>query len=86
MKICLKDIAEASVSMLKVVTIYFSVTWFMCVGLASMIVLTGLTPSSPTMQIGAVVGILTLNIPVSLSSWYLLNTWCENVSKRKPKN
>jgi len=83
MKFDLKKIAEASVMLLKVFSIYLLVTWFFGVGLASMITLSKIFPETSTYQIGAVTGIITITLPILIISYWVLNEKLKKMDVKK---
>lgn len=73
MKFDLKILAEVSMGIVFSFSVYLGVLWFLAVGLASMITLTGIIPIDPTFQIGAVTGVLTLCLPLLIGTYWLQN-------------
>jgi hypothetical protein len=78
----LHNLAKTSVKVLKAVAIYYSVFYFFGVGLASMIVLTRINPSTDSCEIGLMVGSFTLFLPIMWGVWYLLDGLLKDLDKK----
>lgn len=69
--ITLKQVANFSNGIVLGVTIYFAIIWFLGVGLASLLTLSSIMPTKEHYVIGGVVGILTISLPLLLSTYFL---------------